>query len=200
MTDALACIYPVGLTFPLQMPLKVKCQVILAFAFRLPAIGLSALHLAMIVAASRSSKGQFSATNPLLTQQALLIWSIISTTVPNLGGFMRSFATGFGIPKQMASGNQHSNGVYALQTIGGRSVTGGVCSNHRKNRETRQDAQGSNWDGSEQPALRPDVGLNETVVHSDGGDDHAVHKIVTSETDTQELIIKIRVDWRVHRD
>lgn len=197
MTEIIAWICLIVLIYPLQMSLQVKIQVVTAFSFRIPMIGLSGLHLYTIWVSSSSSEPQFAVTNTILAQQALLIWSLLSATIPNLGGFMRSFATGFGIMTQLDRNNQHQGQSYALQTIGGSSTAIKASQNQSEVRRTHRDQAVPN---SQAQLFRPDLGISETIVLSDGGSGHTERGIGADEDDSQELIIKKRVEWEVRHE
>ena len=182
------------------MPTKIKLQVVSAFAFRLPVVGMSTWYFAMVSDYLSSDEPQFAVTNALVAQQTLIAVSLISTTIPTLRRFVISVSTGFGVPLQWGVKTQTSNNhVYALETIGGSSATNG---NARRSRRMEKSSNGNGiiWDGSHRDDLRPDMGVTETIILSDGGSGLIEHENGISDTDTQELIIKKRAEWRVDHD
>lgn len=99
------------------MKVKFKAQVILAFSFRLPMIALSVLHLKRLVTSTQADNPQSSATASLLYLQAMLAWSLISATIPNMRGFIKSFGARFGMPA--APGNSGHRDGYPLVSLAG---------------------------------------------------------------------------------
>lgn len=105
------------------MKVKLKFQVILAFSFRLPMIALSVLHLRSLVTSTQADDTQSSVTASLLYLQAMLAWSLISATIPNMRGFMKSFGTRFGMPAAPKSSDYRHG--YPMVTLTGTSRTTG---------------------------------------------------------------------------
>lgn len=111
LTELCICALPIVLVWPSQLARPLKFQVFLAFVFRLPLVGLSALHLALFkgysvstsslppstTASSSGEQPQLAVARGLLLQQVMLAYSLVSATVPNLKSFMRSFSVGLGV-------------------------------------------------------------------------------------------------------
>jgi hypothetical protein len=99
-----------------------KCQVVMAFSSRLLLIALSALRLAYFGKYPTSPQPQFAVTNSLLFQQAVIVWSLISATLPNMKSFLESFSIDMGSLPTMDVSGRESSGGYPLQSLGnGRS-------------------------------------------------------------------------------
>lgn len=189
LTDLLAFFCLVGLVWQLNMPMKTKMQVFLAFGCRLPLVGLSIYRLAAMRGYISSAEPQFAITGFLLSQQTLLTWSLISSTIPNIGSFMRSFSTDFGVPTLGRGAEMNDlETVFALRTIGGsfarysaRRGNSRVVSSH-----------------PEIPlhTLRADGPIHKAVVHSSASDQPEV----ASRSGSQELIIKKDIAWDVHHE
>lgn len=171
-----------GLVWQLNMPFKIKMQVFLAFGCRIPLVGLSASRLVAIPGYTVSTEPQFAITGSLLSQQTLLTWSLISATIPNIGSFMRSFSTDFGVPTLgWTSETPDLGDVFALRTIGGSLATYPAPQGNARARRSQ----------CEIPlhALRPDRPVHKTMVHSDAGS-ASDQPDVADRNGSQELIIK----------
>lgn len=181
------------------MSVKVKLQVILAFSFRVPLVTLSALHLwATLNYFLPSSEPQLGVINSITAQQAMLIWSIISATIPNLRSFMAAFATGFGVPMGLGPPHQQPHAIYALQTIGGSSALESTGSRNPKTiLQPRSHGISSH---NQRNRLRPDEVHCETAVFFDSGSGTSglmVDESYTPKNDSQELIIQKRIEWNI---
>jgi hypothetical protein len=102
------------------MTFKQKSQVLLAFSFRIPLIAISSLHLVYFKPFPTSQEPQFAVTNVVLLQQAMVIWSLISATIPNMKNFMKSFSMHFSFPLGWGSTARGFDG-YPLQSLTGLS-------------------------------------------------------------------------------
>lgn len=120
VTDLIGFLTPLVSVWDLNMKVKYKAQVILAFSFRLPMTVLSILHLKSLNTRTKTNDSQSSVTKRLLYLQAMLAWSLISATIPNMRGFIKSFGTSFGMPAAPGS-SSHENG-YPLVTLTGDSA------------------------------------------------------------------------------
>ncbi|KAK7427305.1 hypothetical protein QQZ08_006242 [Neonectria magnoliae] len=116
-TEILTWLLVVQLSWTVSMPFNRKYQVVVAFSFRIPLIALSAVHLVYFGKYPVSVEPQFAVTNSLLLQQAMIVWSIISATVPNLKSFLKSFSIGMGFPLPFGLSMYASSNAYALQSL-----------------------------------------------------------------------------------
>ncbi|KAH6876836.1 hypothetical protein B0T10DRAFT_584820 [Thelonectria olida] len=116
-TEFLTWLLVVQLSWTVNMSSTRKCQVVMAFSFRIPLIALSAIHLAYFGKYPGSAEPQFAVTNSLLVQQAMIAWSLVSATVPNLRNFLKSFSIGMGFPLASNLTTYGSSNVYALQSL-----------------------------------------------------------------------------------
>lgn len=183
---------PIGLTYALQMPFKVKCQVILAFGLRFPVIIFSAMHFDSIARFPTAEEPLFTVTNALLYQQAMMLWSLISATIPNTKAFVKSFSTDFGLAMGLEIQTARD---YPLQNLTIGSA---------RTRSSRKGNQSIKYDDDRVPinkedeldsVLRPDVHQHRTtVVHavSDGGS--------IGSHGSQDLIIRKEVKWQVRTE
>lgn len=136
------------------MKVKYKAQVILAFSFRLPMIVLSILHLKSLSTLAQANKSQSPVTDSLLYLQAMLAWSLISATIPNMRGFIKSFGTSFGMPA--ATGSSGYRNVYPMVTLTGNSAASRTV--RRKAAQNERFGPGgtdSDDDLTPQPAITP---------------------------------------------
>lgn len=188
-TDVAACLLSLVLVWNLNMPFGMKFQVVAVFAFRAPLVILSALHLASIKDYQGSAEPQFAITTALLFQQAMVAWSLISATIPNLGCFVKSFSMGLGVPTGLERDGTSLHSAYALQTIGGSTVSGrpretwGPSSEEAANSDVEDERDGHD-------ALRPDKAqYRASVVHSASGNDTTA-RCSLSRSGSRERIIR----------
>lgn len=158
------------------MGLGAKFQVIFAFAFRLPLIALSGLHLSYMAHARASDEPLLAVVSPLVVEQAMLTWSLVSATIPNMKRFMRSFDMDFGIgvPRSDSSTDHpEPRNSYPLQDIKKRDPSYLALRPDNVQYEASAEAQ--------------DVGV------IDGGSS-------LSKSGSQEMIIRKDVQWEVYSD
>lgn len=181
-TDVVNSLLPVALVWPVSMCIKMKFQVFLAFAFRLPMVIITAFHLSSFNI-QESTEPQFVVATTLTLQQLMLTWSLISATIPNMKGFMQSFSVGMGVLRP----NVTTNASYPLQPL----RSGPAADNGHRPANTRSGLQ---------TAVRP---YNSAQFDSDGasasdstGDDYSFRRM----SGRQELIIRKEVKWSVHHE
>ncbi|KAF2689937.1 hypothetical protein K458DRAFT_474325 [Lentithecium fluviatile CBS 122367] len=185
-TDTLICLLPVALTWPLQMPVKKKVQVVIAFSFRLPVVIFSALHFTHLEQYPTATEPLYSITGALLMQQAMLLWSLISATIPNLKAFMKSFSLDFGLGLTFGTSQQKSSD-YPLQNL---TIGSAQTRPWRRTPTTTHDDG-----GGMSTSLRPDPHRHKsTVVHT------AEDGASVGSHGSQDLIIRKVVDWHVRSE
>ncbi|KAI5456212.1 hypothetical protein BGZ63DRAFT_435701 [Mariannaea sp. PMI_226] len=182
--EILTWLLVVRLSWTVNMSFTHKCQVVMAFSFRIPLIALSACHLAYFGKYPTSAEPQFAVTNSLLFQQAMIAWSLISATVPNLRNFLKSFSIGMGFPLPVDLSTYGSNNVYALRSLENK---------HSKATSSAAVAgTPGNW--------RPDQDLNQTrVSHYFRSNNRKIALEIEegSRTGSQEMIINKEVAWSI---
>lgn len=185
------------ITFAVNMSLPRKCQVVLAFSFRLLLVILSGLHLKYFSDYTTSPEPQFAITNALLLQQVTIVWSIISATIPNLKNFLKSFSLGMGFPVAFDISGYGSSHAYALQNMShGRSkITASQAVGAASSAVSRNDDRCRDRPG----AWRPDeTGHQSTVVHQGHrGTQGSEEEDKISRHGSQEMIINKEVVWNV---
>ncbi|KAL7929240.1 hypothetical protein V8C35DRAFT_315887 [Trichoderma chlorosporum] len=117
LTEILTWLFIVWVSWSVNMSFSRKCQVALAFSFRLPLIAFAAIHLAFFNKYPTSAEPQFSVTNSLLFQQTMIVWSLITATVPNMKNFLKSFSIGLGFPLAYDSSVYGSSNAYPLRSL-----------------------------------------------------------------------------------
>lgn len=124
----------------------------------------------------------------LIVQQVYICWSIISSTIPNLKSFVRSFGSGFGIGVDMETyangyGSKHSarNG-YELGSVG--------RGNTLASRKTASTHDNRSYNDMEHPDELPQA---RTAVESTPRNDDGS---IRSE-DSQQHIIRKDVQWKI---
>ncbi|GAB7354739.1 hypothetical protein MBLNU459_g5151t2 [Dothideomycetes sp. NU459] len=78
------------------MSMSLKTQVVFAFLFRFPVAVFAIIHSQYVDDYTNSKHPGLAIVNALVWQESELGWSIVSASIPNLKGFMKSFSTGFG--------------------------------------------------------------------------------------------------------
>ncbi|KAF7558248.1 hypothetical protein G7Z17_g151 [Cylindrodendrum hubeiense] len=203
ITEVFTWLLIVRLSWTVSMSFTRKFQVSMAFAFRLPLIVLSAIHLAHLRKYPDAAEPQFAVTNSLLFQQAMIVWSLISATVPNLKNFLKSFSIGMGFPLAFDLSMYGSSNAYALQSLdknrskatSSAAATGaGASTSLSVHDHSDSEARGRphNW--------RPDkVSHQTTAAHHYSGNsrDNLSEEEENSRTGSQELIINKEVAWNV---
>jgi hypothetical protein len=101
-----------------------KSQVAMIFSFRLLLIALSVCHLVYFDKYPTSAQPQFAVASSLLFQQVMIVWSLISATVPNMKNFLKSFSIGMGFPLPPDLSWYESNQSYQLQSLESRQPRG----------------------------------------------------------------------------
>lgn len=97
-TELLTLALIVQLVWSVNIGHSRKWQVVAAFSFRLPLIGLAAVHVACANKYPLADEPLFAVTKTLMWQQIMVSWSLLSATSPNLKSFMSSFNIGWGFP------------------------------------------------------------------------------------------------------
>ncbi|KAH6953882.1 hypothetical protein BKA56DRAFT_648481 [Ilyonectria sp. MPI-CAGE-AT-0026] len=201
-TEILTWLLVVRLSWTVSMSFTRKCQVVIAFSFRIPLIALSAIHLAYFGKYPASPEPQFTVTNSLLFQQAMIVWSLISATVPNLKNFLKSFSIGMGFPLAFDLSMYGSSNMYALQSLennrskatsSAAAATAGALTSVSVHDHSESEARRPhNW--------RPDQVSNQTTVaHHYGGNsrENLPEEEESAKTGSQEMIINKEVAWEV---
>ncbi|KAH7109401.1 hypothetical protein B0J13DRAFT_632370 [Dactylonectria estremocensis] len=202
-TEILTWLLVVRLSWTVNMSFTRKCQVVIAFSFRIPLIALSAIHLAYFSKYPASAEPQFTVTNSVLFQQAMIVWSLISATVPNLKNFLKSFSIGMGFPLAFDLSMYGSSNMYTLQSLennrskatssAAAAATGASTSvSAHDHYDSEPRGRPHNW--------RPDQASNQTTVaHHYGGNSRAnpPGEDESARTGSQEMIINKEVAWEV---
>ncbi|KAI5461013.1 hypothetical protein BGZ63DRAFT_455119 [Mariannaea sp. PMI_226] len=205
-TEILTWLLTVRLSWTVNMSVTHKCQVVMAFSFRIPLIALSVCHLAYFSKYPTSAEPQFAVTNSLLFQQAMIAWSLISATVPNLRNFLKSFSIGMGFPLPVDASIYGSNTVYALRSLenthpqvtpsAAAAPTAGMVASTFVSIHGHSDsdprAQPRNW--------RPDQVLNQNRVSHYFHNNNRDSSLGIEEdfrTGSREMIIQKEVAWSI---
>ncbi|KAH6643425.1 hypothetical protein BKA67DRAFT_632884 [Truncatella angustata] len=194
VTEILIFLLPIALMWPLNMTMKRKFQVSLAFSFRFIVVIFSALHLAHFNEYPSSAQPQFAVTKTLLFQQTMVAWALISATIPNLKAFMRSFSMGMGFAQGFGDSTNDSHS-YPLQSLSNRST----ARSQRHMRAPRQhDDQGRDEDHDGGPVLRPDIANHfSAITHRERSVEHDDDTHSIGKSSSQELIITRKVQWGI---
>lgn len=181
------------------MPGRTKFRVFVAFGSRLLLVVLSTLRLRTLKIYLSSSEPQFAVTTFLVSQQVLLASSLISATIPNLRGFLKSCSASFGVAVGLQRGLEPypPENVLALQTIGGSRAFDRALHGNRKD-PIKEGASGI-YDGTTTNALRPDRAMHQTTILSDAGS-QTTHEEGDDRNNSRELIIVKDVAWEVQHE
>lgn len=189
------------------MKWKQKTNIISAFAFRLPMIALSAYHLHTVILYLQSDSPLLALTESLVLIQVMLVWSAISATIPNMRGFIKSFAFNFGVKSARPI---HETWGFELQTIGGSlqfvSANSNAASTWLRTNPNRLpqrrpvSAYPELEDDEALPNLRPDSFMHTTTITHSTADSHLIaedESMSLSRAGSHEMIIKKDVHWDV---
>lgn len=189
LTEILSWALVVQLTIAVGIKYNYKFQVILAFSFRLPLVILSILHLIYFWDYPTSDEPQFQITNSLIFLQSVLVYSLISATIPNLKNFLKSLSMGMGVPLDSSmydnSSNsyplrrlEHGRSKAVMSAIGGTGGASTTISAHDPS-ELERDGDGGIWQREE--AASHDRPEEEEI----------------SRAGSQEMIINKKLSWKV---
>jgi hypothetical protein len=168
------------------MPVKKKSQVVLAFAFRLPVVIFSAIHFVHLDQYPATDEPLYSVTNVIIQQQCMLLWSLISATIPNMKAFIQSFSLDFGMGMGLDTSQKSSSYPLKNLTIGSAQTRSWRKTNYSKH----------DGNGGISSSLRPDPHQHKSVVvHHAGGDGSSI-----ASHGSQDLIIRKVVDWHVRSE
>jgi hypothetical protein len=168
------------------MPLKKKSQVVVAFAFRLPVIIFSTIHFIHLEQFPMTAEPLYSVTDVVVQQQCMLLWSLVSATIPNMKAFIQSFSMDFGMGLGLNTIQKNSSYPMNNLTIGSAHTRHG-----RETNDSRVDG-----DGGISSGLRPDPYQHKSVIlHHTAGDTVSI-----GSHGSQDLIIRKVVDWHVHSE
>ncbi|KAJ6779969.1 hypothetical protein PWT90_03347 [Aphanocladium album] len=192
-TEVAAWLLIVELTWNVNMSVARKLQVIMAFSFRLPLIILSAVHLAYFSKYPSSDQPQFAIIDSLLFQQAMISWSLISATVPNLKNFLKSFSIGMGFPLAYDDTITGSGGAYVLRSFANnRSKTNGsIAANDGVVSTTISARRRSNGELHGQTSQN-----TETRPYATSSREN-VDEETSSRAGSQDMIISKEVAWKI---
>ncbi|KAH9903776.1 hypothetical protein F4778DRAFT_781158 [Xylariomycetidae sp. FL2044] len=191
---------PIALIWSLNMTTKLKAKVALAFGSRIPLIVAAVLHFHYIEEYTSSAEPQLIVSKPLLAQQVMITWSLISATIPNVTGLLRSFSTSFSFPKGW--GRPNSENSYPLESIGQRSTANSRFANSGIRGRHSSRSRDDSIFGADDVVLRSDTGENTTTIARTSDildeDENSV-----GDSSVHELVISRKVQWDVryeHRD
>lgn len=195
----------VELTWKVNMSAARKLQVIMAFSFRLPLAVLAGLHLFYFHRYPSAAEPQFAVIDSLLFQQAMISWSLISATVPNLKNFLKSFSLGMGFPLAYDDTMTGSGGAYAMRSFANSRFKGtavgagntGVVSttiSARRRSEAGLPAQPSQHGWPAEGVLSGQA--TEGQPYATSSREH-VDEDASSRTGSQDMIISKEIAWKI---
>lgn len=182
-----------------------KLQVIMAFSFRLPLIILSGVHLAYFNKYPSSDEPQFYIIDSLLFQQAMISWSLISATVPNLKNFLKSFSIGMGFPLAYDDTMSGSGGAYVLRSFANSrsKANASVTGNEGLVSTTISARRHSNGElplqGQKIPEWHADPAANkstETHQYATSSREN-IDEDASSRAGSQDMIINKEIAWKI---
>lgn len=189
------------------MSRSIKFQVFVAFAFRLPLVGLSGVHLFLLKNYPQSSQPQFTIAGSLILRQVMLTYSLISATIPNFKSFMKSFSMGMGVSIGFIRNDlNNSSNAYPDPSFVSHTGSVGLRSKRRNGNDvTSTTVAGSRIEdeGFElRPIFRPDQVQHEVTVkgRSDILSRTPDSERLPSQNGSQDMIIKKEVGWNVYHE
>jgi len=208
LTDIILVMLPAYLVWQLQMNIRLKIQVLSAFAFRLPLLAFSILSLRYFISSLDSKNLGVDRTPAIAFQQSQLCFSLICATVPSLKAFIRSFDTGsgqkVGFTTGYGSSGQYPRGYgggnsYRMQSLSGNGGAGGGSQLQSLNGENGDLKVNSKpfENGKAGHHVRGRAKSTVKVEVSSGKKDEDAS--ITSHG-SQEMIIRRDVKWEVKRE
>ncbi|OAA36601.1 hypothetical protein BBO_08183 [Beauveria brongniartii RCEF 3172] len=203
-TEVAAWLLMVELTWNVNMSAARKLQVIMAFSFRLPLVVLAGVHLFYFDRYPSAAEPQFAVIDSLLFQQAMISWSLISATVPNLKSFLKSFSLGMGFPLAYDT-MTGSGGAYAMRSFAnsrskgttvGAGNTGVVSTtiSAKRRSDTGLPAQPSQQGWPAEGVLSGQT--TEGQPYATSSREH-VDEDASSRTGSQDMIISKEIAWKI---
>jgi hypothetical protein len=168
------------------MPLKKKSQVVVAFAIRLPVIVFSTIHYIQLKRYPTTDEPLYSVTNAVVQQQCMVLWSLVSATIPNMKAFIQSFSMDFG--QGLGLNTMQKSSSYPMNNL----TIGSAHTRHGR----KTNGSGNDGDEGISSGLRLDPYQHKSVVlHHAAGDASSI-----GSHGSQDLIIRKVVDWHVHSE
>ncbi|RGP73717.1 hypothetical protein FLONG3_6265 [Fusarium longipes] len=193
--DIMIEVFTLALIFQLVWSVNIghsrRWQVIAAFSFRLPLIGISVVHAAHANKFPEADEPQFAVTKALMWQQIMVAWSLLSATSPNLKSFMSSFNIGWGFPVAFDETNPVAPNSIALQELSKISLPVSTTSTISSVASVASNGRPCNW--------RPDLIAHQAIITHENDrtslDDITEENV--SRTNSREMIINKEVTWNV---
>ncbi len=188
ITELSLLILAITIVLPLQLTIKSKLPVVMAFEFRLPCVALSVLHYHYIDDYVHNNADGLRIIPVLNLMQVQLCWSLVSATIPNLKAFVKSFNSGFGLGLDIdtaygGSGGYGGQSDYELSRLG-KSIQ---RSHNRSHAEPERD---------EIEPIKQDFSRQIDSVRNQKLSLHEQEGSITS-MGSQEQIIRKDFQWRV---
>ncbi|KAE8157297.1 hypothetical protein BDV40DRAFT_52185 [Aspergillus tamarii] len=191
-TEVALFIFSIVLIYGLQMAIKPKLVIMMAFASRIPLVAFEAVRLSEFQSFTSSRNPTFDAINHYTWTQVALNYSLIACTAFCLRPFMNAVTTSYGTA---GDSNLSTSRSYPYASDRGRSNQGSYALQSLQNRSTV---------APEPDIFRPKVGAGETTVTSaqpgsstGGHSDRDDRNSIGSEGSTK-MIIKKDVEYTVH--
>ncbi|KAJ9611637.1 hypothetical protein H2200_004821 [Cladophialophora chaetospira] len=181
-TEVILIIIVICVVLPVHLAFHMKCQVVLAFSFRLIVVVLSALHLHYVANYTKSENPGIALVPVIVIQQVELCWSLMSATIPNLKSFVKSFSSGFGIQLDPSLTQAYGSGGRST-----RNANGYVMDSIRGNGTAKSRSGGRSYnDPQETPSALPNTSVGSKLtstrehdsIDSGGSQDHIIRKDV----------------------
>ncbi|KAE8403185.1 hypothetical protein BDV37DRAFT_250853 [Aspergillus pseudonomiae] len=189
-TEMALFIFSAVLIYGLQMAIKPKLVVMVAFASRIPLVAFEAVRLSEFHSFTTTHNPTFDAIKHFTWTQVALNYSLIACTAFCLRPFMNAVSTSYG-----TAGDSNLSTSYPYASDRGRSTQGSYALQSLQNRSVV---------APEPDLFRPRIGAGETTVTSaqpgsstGGHSDRDDRNSIGSEGSTK-MIIKKDVEYTVH--
>lgn len=146
---------------------------------------LSIVHLKYVSEYTISSNPGIALVPVLVLQQVQLCWSLISSTIPNLKSFVKSFSSGFGIQLDPSLTNAYGSGRI------GRG-TGYELGSMRPHGTSKSRSGTGSYNDIERPTALPQQ------VQDGKNHPHARDQESITSAGSQDHIIRKDVQWKIH--
>ncbi|KAH7126564.1 hypothetical protein B0J11DRAFT_459762, partial [Dendryphion nanum] len=97
VSELLLFVLPIYFLWTLQMSIRLKARVVIAFSFRLPITAFAIIFVHLFTAIEKNPNRGAAISTAIVWQQIQISYSLISATIPCLKSFISSFDTKFGM-------------------------------------------------------------------------------------------------------
>ena len=158
--EGLVCALAIWLIWSLQISLRLKVIVVIAFLLRLTIVVPTVFKIILLRKDLPSSNATFTSTNVVIATQVTMHYTVMAATFPCMRAFLLSFDSGFGGMTGLTTADSYDGDAYAKGTQGSSS---GGSNNNRSFPLQSMDQGVENAGVMNGAAFRPDHGDSTTT-------------------------------------